>query len=153
MFPQGLDYIFTLISKGSPVSNRLAVLPVGIVVEPDSCEAWLLIVFVFHVQSFQQLKRFIVSALLHRPAVVSFTGCTTTQNELWYIGVVTFTAERLVLRIATVVISNQLLSDVSTTHRTFRLQQFPKFILFRRRAEVDMEICRCCKFTMLSHVS
>lgn len=56
MFPQGLDYIFILISKESPVSDRLAVLPAGIVVEPSGCPAWLLIVFALVRSEFPAVK-------------------------------------------------------------------------------------------------
>ena len=90
MFPHGSDYIFILISKASPISDRLAVLPEGIVVEPSGFPAWLLIVFVFKRSEFPAVKEIFVSTLLYRPAVVYFTGWPPTQivagHLYYYIG-------------------------------------------------------------------
>lgn len=140
MFPYGLDYIFILISKASPVSDRLVVLPAGIVVEPSGCPAWLLIVFIFTWSEFPAVKEIFVSTLLYRPAVVSFTGCPTAQHELRNIRIITLVTKRFVLRIVVNIVANQLLPDGSPAQRTLRLQQLPEFVLFGGRAEIDVKL-------------
>lgn len=142
MFPYGSDYIFILISKASPVSDRLAVLPAGIVVEPSGCPAWLLIVFIFTWSEFPAVKEIFVSTLLYRPAVVSFTGCATTQHELRNIGVITLIAKRFVLRIVINIVTDELLPDSSPAQRALRLQQLPEFVLLGGRTEIDMKLVR-----------
>lgn len=139
MFPHGLDYIFILISKASPVSDRLVVLPAGIVVEPSGCPAWLLIVFIFTWSEFPAVKEIFVSTLLYRPAV-KFTGCPATQYELGNIGVITLVTKRFVLRIVVYIVTDELLPDSSPAQRALRLQQLPEFVLLGGRAEINMKL-------------
>jgi len=57
----------------APISNRLVVLPFGIVVEPSSIEAWLLITYT----AFQQLKGYLTSHCCEGWQMRSFTSSTT----------------------------------------------------------------------------
>nr|DAE88222.1 MAG TPA: hypothetical protein [Caudoviricetes sp.] len=153
MFPHGSDYIFILISKASPISDRLAVLPEGIVVEPSGFPAWLLIVFVFKRSEFPAVKEIFVSTLLYRPAVVYFTGCPTTQNKLRDICIITLVAKWFVLRIMVNIVTDQLLPDSSPAQWTLRLQQLPEFVLFGGRAEINVKLVGSLQFPVFPHYS
>lgn len=80
---------------------------------------------------FPAIKEIVFYALLHRLAEELFTSGTTTQDELWYIGIATLDAVWLVLRVVICVVAYQLLFDFASADRTFRLEKFPKFVLFR----------------------
>ncbi len=58
MFPCREDHIITLKLSGLGASDRLILLPFGMVVEPSSFEAWLLIALDLNVRGFQQFTQF-----------------------------------------------------------------------------------------------
>jgi len=76
MFLYRSDYIFTLFLEGLGASTHLSVLPFGIVVEPSSCEARMLIVGSHH--SYYEFPAILL--------VTTIDYSIATQLFRWYVG-------------------------------------------------------------------